>query len=136
VKGKNNLAPNDNNALAYGFGAREVGTDKKTGQAIWAPHVMWYSQHIEMTATDAMQAAGGQSGYAKREAREFLIDKLEAGPLNSDDLIEEAEQNGISKRTLKRAKKELGIRSRKQHGKITGGWMWELPPKPRQTGQD
>jgi putative DNA primase/helicase len=131
VKGKNNLAPHDTKALAYGFGAREVGKDKQTGKAIWAPHVIWYPQHVDVTANDAMQAAGGQSGYAKREAREFLLERLEAGPVKADDLLEEAEQNGISKRTLMRMKKDLGIRSRKEQGKIGGTWTWELPPQPR-----
>jgi AAA domain/Bifunctional DNA primase/polymerase, N-terminal len=131
VKGKNNLAPHDTKALAYGFGAREVGKDKQTGKAIWAPHVIWHPQHVDVTANDAMQAAGGQSGYAKREAREFLLERLKAGPVKADDLLEEAEQNGISKRTLMRMKKDLGIRSRKEQGKIGGTWTWELPPQPR-----
>jgi hypothetical protein len=131
VKGKNNLAPHDTNALAYGFGAREVGKDKQTGKAIWAPHVIWHPQHVDVTAKDAMQAAGGQSGYAKREAREFLLERLEAGPVKADDLLEEAEQSGISKRTLMRMKKDLGIRSRKEQGRIGGTWTWELPPQPR-----
>ena len=72
-----------------------------------------------------MQAAGSHT--AKREAREFLLERLEAGPVNSDDIIEEAKQEGIAKRTLDRAKKDLGIRSRKRHG--SGTWFWELPPK-------
>jgi hypothetical protein len=131
VKGKNNLAPHDTKTLAYGFGAREVGKDKKTGSAILAPHIVWHPQHVDVTATEAMQAAGGQSGYAKREAREFLLDRLEAGPVKADDIYEEAKQNGISKKTLKRVKKDLRIRSHKEQGKMSGEWTWELPPKPR-----
>ena len=131
VKGKNNLAPRDIKTLAYGFGAREVGEDKQTGKAIWAPHVIWHPQHVDVTAADAMQAAGGQSGYAKREAREFLRERLQAGSVKADDLVEEAKQNGISKRTLMRMKKDLGIRSRKEQGKTDGTWTWELPPRPR-----
>jgi hypothetical protein len=127
VKGKNNLAPHDTKALAYGFGAREVGKDKKTGSAIWAPHIVWYPQHVDVTATEAMQAAGGKSSYAKREAREFLLNRLEAGPVKAEDIYEEAKQNGISQKTLKRAKKELKIRSVKK----PDHWAWELPAKPR-----
>jgi hypothetical protein len=130
VKGKNNLAPHDTKTLAYGFGEREVGNDVKTGEAIWAPHIVWYPQHVDVSATEAMQAAGGQSGYAKREAREFLLERLEAGPVKAEDLLEEAKQNGISKSTLMRIKRELGVRSRKQQGKVDGEWMW-VPPGPR-----
>jgi hypothetical protein len=127
VKGKNNLAARDTKALAYGFGAREVGKDRKTGEAIWAPHVVWYPQPVDVTASDAMQAAGGQSGYAKREARDFVMARLEAGPVKAKDLFEEAEQSGISKSTLMRVKKELKICSRK----VGGEWIWELPPRPK-----
>jgi len=131
VKGKNNLAPRDTKALAYGFGAREVGKDKKAGSSIWAPHIVWHPQHVEVTASEAMQTASDRSGYAKREAREFLLERLEAGPVKADDLFEEAKQNGIAKQTLKRMKRELGIRSRKEQGKLDGTWTWELPPRPR-----
>ena len=47
--------------------------------------------------------------------------------MKADDLFEEAEQTGISKVTLKRAKKKLGIKSRKTPGKFDGEWTWELP---------
>jgi RecA-family ATPase len=132
VKAKNNLAP-DKKALRYGFGVKTVGHDAKLKKDIDAPYIVWYPQHVELTANEAMQAADGQSGYAKHEAREFLLERLEAGPVKSDDLYEEAEQNGISKRTLKRAKKELQIKSRKEHGKMDGEWTWELPPRPKRT---
>jgi hypothetical protein len=135
VKGKNNLAPTDTKALAYGFGACEVGKDKKTGSAIWAPHIVWYPQHVDVTATEAMQAAGSQSGYAKREAREFLRERLEAGPIRADDIRAEAEQNGIATRTLYRAKKDLKIKSRKGTGRSDSEWEWELPPKPKMSNQ-
>ena len=74
-----------------------------------------------------MAAAGGHT--AKREAKEFLLERLEAGPVRADDIIDEAKQNGIAKNTLYRAKKELGVRSRKEPGKTSGGWLWELPAK-------
>jgi hypothetical protein len=126
VKAKNNLAP-DKKALRYGFGVKNVGHDPKLGIDINAPFIVWHPQHVEVTANEAMQAATGQSGFAKREARDFLLERLEAGPVKHDDLIEEAEQNGITRRTLKRVKKELGIKSRKMAGKVHGGWTWELP---------
>jgi putative DNA primase/helicase len=132
VKGKNNLAPHDSKALAYGFGAREVGKDKKTGSAIWAPHIIWYPQHVEVTAAEAMQAAGSQSGYAKREAREFLLERLQDGPVKVVAIREEAKQNGISAATLRRAKKHLRIESHKEIGKVDGEWTWELPKMSRE----
>src|SRR5262249_31239914 len=126
VKAKNNLSP-DKKALRYGIGVRTVGRDEKRGKDIDAPFIVWHSQHVDITANEAMQAAEGRT--AKREAREFLLERLEAGTVNSDDIIEEAKQEGIAVMTLRRAKKELGIRSRKQRGSADGAWVWELPPQ-------
>jgi putative DNA primase/helicase len=135
VKAKNNLAP-DKKALRYGFGVKTVGHDARLKKDIDAPYIVWHPQHVEMTANEAMQAADGQSGYAKREAREFLLERLEAGPVKADELYEEAEQNGISKRTLKRAKKDLKIRSYKEHGKMDGAWTWEPPARAKSANHD
>jgi len=126
VKAKNNLA-RDTKALRYGISVKTVAHDAKLGVDITAPYIVWDPQHVEITANEAMQAAGGHT--AKREAREFLLERLEAGPVNYDDLIGEAKQEGIAEKTLRRAKKELGIKSRKARGAIDGAWKWELPPQ-------
>jgi putative DNA primase/helicase len=120
VKAKNNLAP-DKKALRYGFGVKTVGHDTKLKKEIDAPYIVWH----EITANEAMAAAGGHT--AKREAREFLLGRLEAGPGGRDAVVEEAKEEGIAFATLKRAKKELGVRSYKERGKVDGDWFWELP---------
>jgi putative DNA primase/helicase len=128
VKAKNNLAA-DNKALRYGFGVKKVGQDARLGKNIEAPFVVWHPQHVELTANEAMSAAAGPSGYAKREAKEFLLERLQAGPVKADDIVEEAKQNGITLATLRRVKKDLQIKSRKTPGNFDGAWTWELPPK-------
>jgi putative DNA primase/helicase len=128
VKAKNNLAP-DKKALRYGIGVRTVGRDARLKKDINAPFVVWGSQHVDITANDAMQAASGGTAYAKREAKEFLLERLNGGRSKADDLFEEAEQNGIAKATLRRAKKDLGVISSKERGTAEGGWFWELPQK-------
>jgi hypothetical protein len=55
VKAKNNLSAVGNKALAYRFGGREVGNDPRTGEAIFAPYILWEGQHVDVTATEAMQ---------------------------------------------------------------------------------
>jgi putative DNA primase/helicase len=126
VKAKNNLA-RDTKALRYGMSVKKVGHDAKLGVDIMAPFIVWHPQYVEITANEAMAAAGGHT--AKREAREFLLERLEAGPVNCDDLIEEAKQEGIAEKTLRRAKKDLGIKSRKARGALDGAWTWELSPQ-------
>jgi putative DNA primase/helicase len=132
LKAKNNLAA-DSKALRYGFGVKTIGKDAKLKKDIDAPYIVWHPQHVELSANEVMQAAASGSAYAKKEAREFLLDRLEAGPVNAEDVTAEAEQNGITKRTLFRAKKDLGVKSRKERGKMGGGWTWELPAKKAST---
>jgi AAA domain len=127
VKAKNNLA-RDAKALRYGIGVKKVGHDKGLGVDIEAPFIVWHPKHVEITANEAM-AAGGQSANAKREAGDFLLDRLEAGAVRADDILEEAKQNNIARNTLYRAKKDLGIKSVKEQGKTEGNWVWKLPPK-------
>ena len=107
-----------------------VGADPDTKEEIWAPHVEWDIKHVEVTATEAMEAAeGGNRGRtARREAEEFLQTKLAHGPVSVAEVEEEAKANDISVRgALKRAKTALGIKTWKEKGKVDGDWFWELP---------
>jgi putative DNA primase/helicase len=129
VRAKNNLAPNNNKTLAYHFSASKVGLDSKTGKEIWAPYVIWEPQHVDVTAVEAMQAATRQkSTIPRNNAKGFLLDFLANGPVRSKATIEAAEADGISKRTLFRAKNELGIKPKKKG--VRGGWFWQLPEQP------
>jgi putative DNA primase/helicase len=126
VRGKNNIARHNIPALAYVFGVRNVGIDPHTGEIIQAPHVIW-TCHVDVTAGEAMQAAsGGSIPSARDDAKKFLTDMLASGPKPSPEIEEAAEADGISRRTLFRAKKELGVRAKKEEG----GWYWH-PPQQR-----
>lgn len=126
VKAKNNLAAAGNKALAYQFGGRDVGVDTETGEPIFAPHILWEDNHIDVSAAEAMQAT--KSPAARDEAKQFLADILANGPVLKTEIVEAAEAHGISERTLFRAKKDLGIvveKDRKKDGK----WYWRLPDR-------
>lgn len=76
----------------------------------------------EITADEVL---GGITPKANKldMARKFLR-KL-AGPkvmIQSNEILEMAAQEGISKRTLETAKKELGIKAKR----IAGKWYWDL----------
>src|SRR5262249_4359916 len=87
VKAKNNLAAAGNKSLAYHFGGREVGTDPKTGQTIFAPHILWEKDHVDVTASEAMQAnANKSSPSARDEAKKFLTDILANGPVPTTEI--------------------------------------------------
>lgn len=133
VKAKNNLAP-DKHALRFMVGVRAVGHDPETQAEIWAPHVIWDSKHVEVTATEAMEAAEGGRGaghMARREAEDFLRSKLAYGPVLKKEIDEEAEAHGISVTgALKRAKQKLQIKTWKEKGKVDGEWFCEMPANP------
>jgi hypothetical protein len=133
VRGKNNIARHNIPALAYNFGVRDVGIDSNTGETIRAPHVIWHAQHVDVTAGEAMQAAGGgNTPSARDDAKKFLADILASGPKPSPEIEEAAEANGISRRTLFRAKKELGVEAKQERG----GWSWYLSKTNRKWSDD
>jgi putative DNA primase/helicase len=131
IKAKNNLAP-DTAALSYTVNTRCVGRDDDLKQDIWAPYLIFGSEHVEITATEAMQAeaAGAKpKNTAQKEAEAFLRERLAEGPVSQEEIVEEAKANLIAARTLHRAKKELGVTSCKEKGKPDGKWFWTLPEK-------
>jgi putative DNA primase/helicase len=133
VKAKNNLAP-DMHALSYTVDVMTTGHDPDTREAITAPFVVWGQDHVKVTATEAMQAEAGSSKQrgAKDDAKQFLEEILAFGPVLKVEIEDAADGNGISERTLKRAKKDLGVAAKKDG--LQGGWRWHLPePKLSQS---
>lgn len=95
------------------------------------PFVNW-TGHVEKSANDLqreLNAAGtGDSGGALKEAVEFLRSNLDTNPKPAADLISLAEEQGISKRTLARARAKLGVKTRQERdGQRVGGWLWWMP---------
>ena len=57
------------------------------------------------------------------QAKQMLRELAETSNMvQSNEIFEMADEQGISKRTLENAKKELGIRAKK----INNSWYWEL----------
>jgi putative DNA primase/helicase len=129
VKGKNNIADRaySDKTLAYRFASKKVGTDEETGEDIIAPFIVWDDDHVDITADEAMSAT--KSPAARDEAKKFLADMLADGPVLANDVKDAASGNGISERTLKRAKQELGVQADKDGS--TGKWSWHLPGKSK-----
>jgi putative DNA primase/helicase len=125
VKAKNNLAAADRHALRYGIRAKVVGHDAELGEDIVAPYVVWDDRHVEITATEAMEAADKSIGVLK-VAVDFLAEQLADGPVLKLDIEEAAKANGISPATLRRAQSKLGVSATKEK-KAAGQWYWSLP---------
>jgi hypothetical protein len=122
---KNNIGT-DHAGLAFRIVERQV-----TG-SIRAPVIEWENQHLTITADEALAASAneGEERGAVGEAMDFLQDILCTGPVSCKHINAGAKANGIKDRTLDRAKKRLGILTRKTGMK--DGWIWELPPEERQ----
>jgi putative DNA primase/helicase len=111
VKAKNNLAP-DIKALSYTIRAVHAGQEHRDGRDIYAPRVEWGYEHVEISATQAMQAEtnGTAATNPRKEAKDFLNKILEKGPTPQKEVEDHAKAELISKRTLMRAKAELARR--------------------------
>lgn len=77
-------------------------------------------------AHDLAPRDDGASAGERDEARDFLRVELADGPRPAGELVEQAKQDGIAKRTLYRAKQELGVESAKAPVR-DGQWVWRLP---------
>jgi len=128
VRGKNNLAPAARDkTLAYNITVSTVN-DPDSGVTTMAPHILWQPKHVEVTATEAMQAAADDRSPAQIEsAMRFLTDLLSEGAVEHGEVNEAAEVERIAARTLRRASDKLGVEKRKQKGAMTGKWYWRLP---------
>jgi DNA polymerase len=128
VKGKNNLAPKDQKALAFTVDVGDGGIDEETGATIRAPYITFAPDPVDVTAYEAMQAAADCKSLAARDsAKNFLKDMLAAGRVPKEEIEEAAEANGISLRTLRRAKDELKVIAEKDRTSPQGKWFWRLP---------
>lgn len=96
------------------------------------PVIAWEADPINVDADEALSLEQQSSAPEREYAKEFLLGILEDGAIPAEDIFSEAEAHDISKRTLKRAKEQLGIRAirRYEKGKRgVQGWSWELPDK-------
>lgn len=73
----------------------------------------------------------GPDGQDRNDVMQLLEEMLVNGPVAAAKIAEQAKALGISDRTLRRAKKTLGIQVRKSG--FQGTWHWHLPPPPKVT---
>jgi putative DNA primase/helicase len=123
---KMNIAP-IKHGLAYRIEGRFINED------IFTSSILWESTPITITADEALaaHAEDEESRTAGSEAEDFLREKLRGGPVPAKDGEEHARMLGIAPRTLKRARKKLGVVAEKTS--LKDGWTWRLPPEECQT---
>lgn len=93
-------------------------------EGIVTSRIDWEPDPITSTADEAL-AADGTSNLALAEAEDFMEALLADGPVPSKQVDAEAQEAGVARSTLRRAKASLGIKSYKDGMK--GGWFCALP---------
>jgi len=100
---------------------------KTLPDGIEAPYIVFDEGTIDISADEAIGEGSPQRDQSQFDAaRQFLIEELRNGPVPSKLLFERAAEQRISEKTLRRAQKELGVKSKK-NAQFQGGWIWELP---------
>jgi hypothetical protein len=94
--------------------------DIKDGQ------VVFEDQPIEIDVDEALSEEKREEASALGHAKTWLKDALADGSIASKEIYNMAEQNGISKATLRRAKENLKINARKEGAGGGQQWFWEL----------
>jgi putative DNA primase/helicase len=119
---KNNIGPDQ---TGFSFKIEPV----RLGNGIDTSRIAWDAAPVTRTADDvlAAESSPGDDRSALEDAKDFLIETLDHGPVEGKVIYRQAEDAGHAKRTIDRAKRELGISSSK--GSMNSPWRWELPPK-------
>jgi RecA-family ATPase len=80
------------------------------------------------TAVELLANMEGEEAESTRvDAKAFLTALLANGPVPSAEIFSKGKKDGYSEKTLRRAKKELGVRARLVGQGRDGKWQWELP---------
>lgn len=109
-------------SLLYRVEARSVNGD--TGEQIETARIV----HVGESDADGSDLLGSLDGDARGEhdeAIEFLRCELVDGSQLAKKVQDAARDAGVGPGSLKRAKRALGVASKKQS--MGGGWAWELP---------
>ncbi len=87
--------------------------------------IEWEDETITISADDALSVLSNEDRTERQDAVSFLERELKGGPVNSKEIYKSADACGIAKRTLHRAKSELGVVAYKKE--FAGSWAWKLP---------
>jgi RecA-family ATPase len=79
----------------------------------------WIGEY-DVTADDLL--SGAAKGTKKQAAMEFLENSLADGQIAQTEIMQLAEEKGISQKTLRNAKEALGVKSKR----LNNQWYWSL----------
>jgi len=119
---KTNLSDNPH-SLAFTINKAIIDNEIETSYVEWHPEIS-----VDLSADDLLAVPikkQGKKGGKLEECIEWLKNELANGPRKAKEIEEKAEEMGFSGITLRRAKEELNVVSKK--GGYQGSYVWELP---------
>jgi hypothetical protein len=122
---KNNLG-RDETGLAFTVESHTLASGIETSRVVWEGAPVTTSAEEAFAPDDDSEERGAVDG-----AKEFLNTLLASGPVPAKRVYAEGREAGHSERTIKRAKKYLGVVASKEGMK--GPWFWALPSKEAKT---
>jgi hypothetical protein len=89
--------------------------------------IEWEPEPLRISADEALMVQNPEDRTARGEAKGWLRDLLADGRVASTEVLRLARREGIAKRTLHRAKSELGVKSECEGFGNEKVWYWKLP---------
>lgn len=117
------FAPIKNNLSRGKPAALEYSVKDKNGQ----PVIDWHGESFHTADSLLAQPQDAEESNALGDARNFLTELLKDGPQDAREVFSEAREARVSRRTLQRAKADLGIVSKKEGIGPGQHWEWALP---------
>jgi hypothetical protein len=124
-KDKRLFLPLKNNLSEASTGMAFYIRPMSLGNRIETSKVVWTNERVTITADEALNLQEMRVTRPIDDAAQFLFYFLGSGPKPMKEVLRRAENEGHTEITVKRAKKRLGVKSRKSG--ISDGWTWELP---------
>jgi putative DNA primase/helicase len=113
---KNNLAPD---RVGYAFRIE----DRIVADGIKTSAVVWDHDPVTITADEAL-AAAAKNKKASSTAMDFLQQLLRDGPVDQTEAVRLGAEAGFSKKNLRMARENLGVKSKKEGFGAEGKWVW------------
>ncbi len=126
--------PDDEELRVFGpIKANLSAPAKPLGFRIADGQFTWETGPVDISMSDLLHTPSSpDERSAIDDAEDFLRQLLKEGVVSRRQIMQEAEEAGISERTLKRAKSRLGVEANRvsdgNEGK--GHWEWSLPAQP------
>lgn len=133
VRAKSNIGPDGG---GFEFDIEHANLPDRPGLS--ASRVVWHSA-LAGTARDLLAEVEKEPEQAhpiRDDAKQFLLELLAEGPMLVCDVQAEAQSAGHAWATVRRAKDELGLVSRRDKGSRRGPWRWCLPDQAAPEGPD